>query len=56
MGRSSGVTITAASLGAATSSDLTTHTGNTSNPHSVTAAQVSALSKHSIDIRRAMRV
>lgn len=31
-----------ASLGAAAAADLTSHTGNTSNPHSVTAAQVGA--------------
>lgn len=34
---------TAAEAGLATASDLTSHTGNTSNPHSVTATQTSAL-------------
>lgn len=35
--------VTAAQIGAATTTDLTTHTENTSNPHSVTAAQTGAL-------------
>lgn len=34
---------TAAEAGLATASDLTSHTGNTSNPHSVTATQAGAL-------------
>ena len=40
----------------ATASDLSSHTGNTSNPHSVTAAQVGAYTTGSVDTLLAAKV
>lgn len=40
---SGNISLTASDVGAATSSNLTSHTGNKSNPHGVTAAQAGAV-------------